>query len=203
MGIVAFCPNGHRFKVKDELAGRTGVCPTCSARFRIPRKDAATPAPPRPTALNGPPTARVVSLDPRVAAALPVAVALDDADTVDALEPAVDVADAGPDFAPVEDVAAVVEVADDEAAVDEPTDDQAHDALPVHAALDEQSGLAWCVAVRGGAPSAPLDADAMRTWLDSGAASTDHVVWRQDWPEWRPLQDVFPEALPPARPGWP
>jgi hypothetical protein len=36
MGIVCHCPNGHRVKVKDHLAGKTGICPSCEARFRIP-----------------------------------------------------------------------------------------------------------------------------------------------------------------------
>jgi len=35
MGIVSHCPNGHRVKVKDHLAGRKGICPSCGARFRI------------------------------------------------------------------------------------------------------------------------------------------------------------------------
>jgi hypothetical protein len=36
MGIIAYCPNDHRVKVKDALAGKKGICPTCGARFRIP-----------------------------------------------------------------------------------------------------------------------------------------------------------------------
>lgn len=45
MGIEAFCPNGHRMKVKDHLAGRLGVCPTCGSRFRLP--DISNAQPPR------------------------------------------------------------------------------------------------------------------------------------------------------------
>lgn len=212
MGIVAFCPNGHRIKVKDELAGRKGICPTCSARFRIPRKDAKPAAAAGAEALDRPPTARVVSLDPRDVAPLPAAYALDEADTVDAAEPVVELADAVPDFAPANDDVAfdeqpaeepVVGDASDHGWAQEPIDEAAAAEPPsVHAVLDEHPDLAWCVAVRGGAPSAPLDAAAMRTWLDSGEASVDHVVWRQDWPEWRPIQEVFPEALPAGPPGW-
>ena len=64
MGIVAFCPNGHRVKVKDALAGRKGVCPDCDARFRIPLESCAIP------------TARVLSLDAAWAETLPRAVIL-------------------------------------------------------------------------------------------------------------------------------
>ncbi len=59
MGIVAYCPRGHRVKVKDDLAGRKGICPQCAARFRIPEKGAELPL------------ARVVSLDEAEAAGLP------------------------------------------------------------------------------------------------------------------------------------
>lgn len=64
MGIVAFCPNGHRVKVKDALAGRKGVCPDCHSRFRIPLESCAIP------------TARVLSLDAAWAVTLPRAVIL-------------------------------------------------------------------------------------------------------------------------------
>lgn len=195
MGIVAFCPNGHRVKVKDELAGRKGICPTCSARFRIPRKGAELPRAAAGDEWERPPPARVLSLDPLVASTLPVACALDDADTVDAIEPAMEPGDALPDFVPVSSGE------DDPGPVENPPDRPpgglpAAGSRPAHAALDERPELAWCHAIRGGTPSTPLTAADMRAWLDSGAASTGHVVWRADWPEWRPLGEVFPEALP-------
>jgi len=37
MSIEVACPNGHTLKVKDSLAGKTGLCPVCKARVRIPR----------------------------------------------------------------------------------------------------------------------------------------------------------------------
>jgi len=64
MGIVAFCPNGHRVKVKDALAGRKGVCPDCHSRFRIPLESCPIP------------TARVLSLDAAWAETLPRATIL-------------------------------------------------------------------------------------------------------------------------------
>ena len=76
MGIVAWCPNGHRIKVKDELAGKKGICPTCAASFRIPRElppAASVGHAAEPSRL---PTARVVSLDPHVIATLPRARAI-------------------------------------------------------------------------------------------------------------------------------
>lgn len=189
MGIVAFCPNGHRIKVKDEFAGRKGICPQCAVRFRIPARDAAgvdagMELGAAGVASGAIPTARVVSQDPRYVASLPVAQAF----------AAVTVAEAaatadGPDVEV--DFVAVAEEA------------VAADAQPTHAALADRPDLPWYVAARGGAPSGPLDADTLRNWLDSGSASGDHVVWRQGWPDWIPLGDVFPEVLPPEPRGWP
>jgi hypothetical protein len=82
MGIVAFCPQGHRVKVKDHLAGRKGVCPECGGRFRIPfesEPEAAKPdfsPPPSVAGSAGIPVARVVSLDAELAATLPRALPL-------------------------------------------------------------------------------------------------------------------------------
>jgi len=90
MGIIAFCPQGHRVKVKDHLAGRKGICPECGTRFRIPLEtqaagvtpavgaSAAAPAtaPATAASASGLPLARVVSLDAEAAAALPRALPL-------------------------------------------------------------------------------------------------------------------------------
>jgi hypothetical protein len=97
MGIVAYCPNQHRVKVKDDLAGRKGVCPTCGARFRIPLasqpeptlpvpapaaapagRAPSAPAAPAPvaTSATGLPVAEIVSFDANLAATLPRALPL-------------------------------------------------------------------------------------------------------------------------------
>jgi hypothetical protein len=39
MAIELTCPNGHKLKVKDEFAGRAGLCPCCKARVNVPKKD--------------------------------------------------------------------------------------------------------------------------------------------------------------------
>lgn len=36
MGIKVTCPNGHTIKVKDSFAGKTGLCPACKARIKVP-----------------------------------------------------------------------------------------------------------------------------------------------------------------------
>ncbi len=36
MGIRFACPNGHKLNVKEHLAGKRGICPSCGAKFTIP-----------------------------------------------------------------------------------------------------------------------------------------------------------------------
>jgi hypothetical protein len=86
MGIVSHCPNGHRLKVKDHLAGKKGICPSCGARFRIPLAAASGPTPdPAAAPLagvssgSGLPVASIVSLDAARAATLPPALVLSEA----------------------------------------------------------------------------------------------------------------------------
>lgn len=37
MAIEFTCPNGHKLKVKESCAGKTGRCPVCNALVRVPR----------------------------------------------------------------------------------------------------------------------------------------------------------------------
>lgn len=159
MGIVAFCPNGHRINVKDSFAGRKGRCPTCGTKFRVPAAGSAIPAAGSPL-----PTARLLELAPAVVATLPRVLPLDEpasAPTAPAPAPA-------PTSAPIEPPAPAL-----------------------HPVLAERPDLTWCIAFPGGEPTEPLPAESMQAWLDSGQAEGHEVVWRSDWPEWRPARDVF------------
>jgi hypothetical protein len=44
MGIRFSCPNGHKLNVKDNLAGKRGICPACGAKFVIPASGEPGPA---------------------------------------------------------------------------------------------------------------------------------------------------------------
>lgn len=39
MSIEFTCPNGHKLTVKDEHAGKSGLCPRCQAKVRVPEKE--------------------------------------------------------------------------------------------------------------------------------------------------------------------
>lgn len=36
--IEVVCPNGHKLRVKDEFAGKWGLCPVCGVRMKVPEK---------------------------------------------------------------------------------------------------------------------------------------------------------------------
>lgn len=188
MGIIAFCPRGHRVKVKDELGGRKGICPECQASFRIP---------PAGTAL---PVARVVSLDPARAARLPRAEVLGS----DGLRRAAGAAP-GPAIGSDEPESDGAGSGDLPADAFEPLDaDPPAEPARVHPAIAERPDLAWCVAVPGGQPSPPFDGPALQRWLEAGSATGTEVVWRADWAQWVPIRTVFPQFVPgpgPAGPG--
>ena len=179
MGIVAFCPGGHRVKVKDHLAGRKGICPTCGSRFRIPVAAAAT----RPAGSFSPaaglPLAAVVSLDGTLAATLPRAIALSAAMSI------------GPERDPAADSD---QPSDAEVVVD------ADPQIPVPGVIAEAMAATWCTAVPGGNASPPMPAAALLDWLTSGRVTGRELVWRSDWSDWRPVGEVFPEHAPSQRP---
>lgn len=167
MGIVSFCPQGHRVKVKDNLAGKKGICPSCGARFRIPLASVeSSPADAADAGAAALPLAAIVSLEAATAERLPRAVPLD--------LPAAAVAD--------EDDGKAVFAAEESAP-----------AAGLHPLIAERPDLVWCHAEPGGTASEPLAAAAMQAWLEAGRPKPDALVWRADWAEWRPLAAAFPE----------
>jgi len=63
MGIRFSCPNGHKLHVKEFLAGKRGVCPSCGAKFIIPQPS-PTAAPARSGAGASSPTPARPPVDP-------------------------------------------------------------------------------------------------------------------------------------------
>jgi len=89
MGIIVHCPNGHRVKVKEFLAGKKGVCPTCGVKFQIPSQI------PQGGSIQGTrpvvsvlPVARLLEVDSLVLAGLPIAWGIGEDPPTVATEPA-------------------------------------------------------------------------------------------------------------------
>ena len=168
MGIAVYCQNGHRFKVKDEFAGKRVLCPQCQVKVRIPAPaEIAAPA-----AAGGMQPARLLELDPAVIAALPRALPFCE----------LPVAEAPP-------AAAAIQPLSPERFASEPPPPQPF----LHPSIASQPDLHWRIAFPGGEPTEPLAAETMQAWLDSRQATGTEMVWRTDWPEWMPVRNVFPE----------
>lgn len=199
MAIEIHCPNGHRIKVKEHLAGRTGRCPTCGTTVRVEVEPSL-------------PLARLVPVDPAILATLPrarplgagaraererqapVSAGLPSGETGPLPTETGDFAgwDSGP-AEPRWDVPEPGGAARDPAGgTPQPESAAAPQPAPFEPPIAERPDLTWCIAFPGGDPTEPLDAPTMQAWLDGGHATGTEVVWRSDWPEWRTVQDVFP-----------
>jgi hypothetical protein len=193
MGIVSYCPSGHRIKVKDHLAGKKGVCPTCGATFRIPRVSTPVSAPVRASTSASRetaslPMAAVVSLDSELARTLPPVLPFTIAPTA---------APTRTRSQPAAAVPAPIPVPEPEPEGDvEFLPDEELEPAAVPDAIAEAPGASWCVAVPGGEPSEPMAGEAFFEWLVAGGASGGELVWRSDWPEWRAIRQVFPDHVP-------
>jgi hypothetical protein len=51
----------------------------------------------------------------------------------------------------------------------------------------------WYVRPPAGGQYGPARGDVMRKWLGEGRVTTDSLVWREGWPDWRPAAKVFPD----------
>ena len=184
MGIVCHCPNGHRVKVKDKLAGKRGLCPVCGAKFSIPAAPVGQPPhegrsePAEPQL----PLARFVPLEPSVVATLPRAMPFGTARS----------AAAAPAF---EGSAAEPITVEDDTQPPSPADAAA---TRFHPAIADRPDLSWRIAYPGGEASDPVDAVTMQEWISGGRAEGTELVWRGDWAEWLAVRDVFPEFFPGA-----
>ena len=180
MGIVCHCPNGHRVKVKDTLAGKRGLCPQCGATFSIPAVGTELAAADQPSAEPPLPMARFVPLEPSMVATLPRAMPFGTAAATAAAAAAM-----GPEIS-----AAAPEPFEADAFVPSPVDAAPP---PFHPAIADRPDLTWRIAYPGGEASEPVDAVTMQEWIAGGQAEGSELVWRADWAEWLPVRGVFPE----------
>jgi len=59
--------------------------------------------------------------------------------------------------------------------------------------IDEAPMAIWYVRPTAGGQYGPARGDVMRKWLGEGRVTTDSLVWREGWPDWRPATKVFPD----------
>ena len=176
MGIRFYCPQGHKLNVKSFLAGKTGVCPHCDARVKIP----LTSTRPSSKAINQ-------GFDGQQDA-LPLASPLEDVDQVLAVA---EVINAGAASSPMEkhetDAPLTPTPAAPPSGATEPPPITSPDPL------SESPDAQWYVCPEsGGKNYGPADATVMRQWIGEGRILADHLIWREGWQEWQRAGDCFP-----------
>jgi hypothetical protein len=218
MGIRFFCPQGHRLNVKSFLAGKRGVCPDCGASVDIPMESDARALSSKKKAKaggeaedngNGKATAVLdrpeeerPELDisvppPQLPAhndfALPADIALPPAAGSDVAAPkfAAESVQPAPVAAPSNGVALPPAAIPRGAAIAA----LATPSLPPTVAdpIAEAPMAIWYVRPPAGGQYGPARGDVMRKWVGEGRVTSDSLVWREGWPDWRPANKVFPD----------
>ena len=220
MGIRFQCHHcGHPLHVKDFQAGRKGRCPECKGQFRIPLSDAQFSLDPKAnqSAADSAITSSALENATSIATS-----SLATADAVkqrassprsttnhrdslsseplnheslsnqslleqDSLpEPLIDsgesVANESNEYAesPLDPVS------------DSPQS-QGNDGLIQPKVIAEAPSATWYVRPAAGGQYGPAPTEIMWQWLVEGRVGVDSLVWRDDWPEWHPANQVFAE----------
>lgn len=210
MGIRFFCPQGHRLNVKSFLAGKRGVCPDCGAAVNIPMEsdaralsskkkaaqqggDDADDAAKATAVLERPETERPeldISLPPGSDRPQPNDFALPPSfDLPPMAVPSTVAAVTTPQHViqPVRPAAPVPNGVPMGVAATPPTPPSVADPIA------EAPMAIWYVRPAAGGQYGPARGDVMRKWVGEGRVTTDSLVWREGWPDWRPSAKVFPD----------
>ncbi len=170
MGVRFACHAcGKRLNVKSELAGRRGICPACSVRFRIPAHDTQTSTP----------------ID---ASEAPDA----DGSSAATESSANSSRPQRPKNAPAASASSATTAASRPAA--QQSRPQQHDAESRQPSLDEVLGgtsATWYVRPSSGGQFGPADGPTLGQWISEGRVADSAMLWRDGWPEWRIAQNVL------------
>lgn len=217
MGIRFYCPTcGNKLNVKAFLAGKRGVCPQCGAGLDIPlesqigqnaEKKASKP-PGREKADSAVPdeSMTVPVVPPSSADSTPDGLpATVPASSEPVMATAVSSSAAQADSPPTEPMAVPTGPAA-EAQPATPVRPATRVATPVTPApvdpIEESPDSSWYVRPPSGGQYGPARGDIMRKWMSEGRVSSDSLVWRDGWEDWRTACEVFPSlgsaAVPPA-----
>jgi hypothetical protein len=170
MGIRFYCPNGHRLHVKSFLAGKRGICPHCSARFRIPPESEIPRGSPK--------------INPNLKAA-----ASDESEEAEPEEAAAGEAAVGDSVERLLSAAAAATTARDAP----PETPPAWQPSPGVDPIMEAPEAVWYVRPPSGGQYGPAKGEVMRRWVAEGRVSADSLVWREGWSDWVAAGPVFPK----------
>ncbi|MEM6689536.1 MAG: GYF domain-containing protein [Planctomycetota bacterium] len=178
MGIRFACHAcGKPLNIKNELAGKRGVCPECKIRFRIPMVDSATSEPLESDASNSGvvETAASVSDQPE-----PNAAAVADPTPVsNGSTPASEAPNQALNHSTATNSATS-------------TANSRGDALAQSSVSNGEGPASWYVRPPSGGQFGPASEEVLQQWLMEGRIIAESLLWRPGWEQWRAAHEVLP-----------
>lgn len=167
MGIRFACHVcGKRLNIKRDLAGKRGVCPSCSNRFRIPWEDSEKSIPLESAVTVGAAASEdrsTVSAGTQLAASGSAVATLPRSSTPDMIE---------------------------QALADTPNPRVTDFPSSI---LDEDPAATWYVRPPSGGQYGPASSEILREWIAQGRVASTALLWRDGWPQWREACETLPE----------
>lgn len=175
-----------RLNVKAFLAGKRGICPHCGAKVEIPwetQPDETAAAPTAaPRSVAG---ARMGGMNGTAAPAVP-AVPMPASPTGNGQAAKVTAHPPAPLTAtPVARAATAAPTS--APAVESPPPERPRDPI------DEAPHAVWYVRPPTGGQYGPASGEIMRKWVGEGRVSSDSLIWREGWADWKTAASQFPE----------
>lgn len=195
MGVRFACHHcGKRLNIKYELAGKRGICPGCSARFRIPLADAEQSIPLSDAELS---PARRSAAGRSAGGQNGVEIAAAGRPSSERAKPPAQRASQ-----PAERPGLHVKRAEPPA---RRGGGQAHRTGQPNSSTSSSESVAtvdwltgdvsatWYVRPPSGGQYGPASSEVLRQWIDEGRLAATSLVWRDGWPQWRVAREAFPD----------
>ncbi|GAB5512636.1 DUF4339 domain-containing protein [Rhodopirellula baltica] len=188
MGVRFACHAcGKRLNIKNELAGRQGVCPACSVRFRIPTED-------RPQS---------IAIEEESSGSHPAEVP-DEQDPTDVLDssdqpPSVDAADSSSSASTYAATASGGSTTIERPKVEKkarpksekrPADPATAEPTKPEEILGDSTAV-WYVRPPSGGQYGPADGPTMKQWISEGRIADSAMLWRDGWPDWKSAGEIL------------
>jgi hypothetical protein len=169
MGIRFYCPNGHKLNVKEQLAGKRGICPQCGVKLLIPRK-----------------STRLSSREERSQQA---GMSANSGGNPNDFEVFAD--DPSASIASLDEYGHSVPEAKPT-----PTQRFAQSSVvaPAPASAFDDPNVVWYVQFPDGQRYGPVTLPILQSWVRERRISPTMLVWREGWEDWLEARQVFPET---------
>jgi hypothetical protein len=166
MGIRFACHAcAKSLNIKNELAGKRGVCPQCGTKFRIPSTDAPQSIPLE--LIESPAVQTPPELSPVAREAF--------SEQATAPEPA-----------------ARVEQSVDQPKATVSTETIPNAKVTAASLLDDPVAV-WYVRPPSGGQYGPASGDMLRNWIQEARVTGTSLIWRDGWAQWRSASEVLSE----------